>query len=345
MLHLTAVDLKKAKTESFVIPVCEDKDIYESSTISALIRKAKKIKEFSGDKGEEVTFYHLKEIKADRVIFLGLGKLEKIDRESLRAMAGKAIKGLIKKKLQEALIAVPSPQKIKMEMPFVLEPLLEGAYLGNHLSDNYKKEKKHSPLKKIDFLVEPEEAEKYRGLLSRVATICHGTILAREWVNTPPNDKKPERLARSIISIAKKENLKVTVLNEKELKRKKFGAILAVAAGSQSKPRLVVLEFNPKGAKKTAVLVGKGITFDSGGINLKSSASLAGMKADMSGAAAVAATLITAAKLKPKFNVIGIIPVVENMPSGNASRPGDIIKSYNGKSGMQYEKMVGINMD
>ena len=301
MLHLTALDLQKAKTESFVIPVCEDKDIYENATISALVKKAKKVKEFSGDKGDEVTFYHLKDIKADRVIFLGLGKLEKIDMESLRAMAGKAIKGIIKKKLQEVLIAVPSPKKIKMEIPFVLESLLEGAYLGNHLSDNYKKEKKYTPIKKINFLVEPDEAKKYRGLASRVATICHGTILAREWVNTPPNDKKPERLARSIITSAKKENLKVTVLDEKELKQKKFGAILAVAAGSQSKPRLVVLEFNPKGAKKTVVLVGKGITFDSGGINLKPPSSLADMKADMSGAAAVAATLIEVKLLATKL--------------------------------------------
>jgi leucyl aminopeptidase len=135
-----------------------------------------------------------------------------------------------------------------------------------------------------------------------------------------------------MISLAKKEKLNVTVFDEKTLKQKKFGAILAVAAGSQSKPRLLMLELRHKKTKDTIVLVGKGITFDSGGINLKPSASLADMKSDMSGAAAVAATLITLAKLKPSCNVIGIIPVVENMPSGNASRPGDIIKSYDGKT-------------
>ncbi|UCD31739.1 MAG: leucyl aminopeptidase [Desulfobacterales bacterium] len=332
MLHLTAVDITKTKTASLVIPVCEDKDIHENTTISALVKKAKKIKEFAGDKGDEVTFYHLKEIKADRVVFLGLGKLEKIDMESLREMAGKATKEMIRKKLPAALIAVPSAHKIELEMPFVLEALLEGAFLANHLFDKYKKEKKYTPLKKINFLVKPDEAKKYKGLSSRVAAICHGTILAREWVNTPPNDKKPERLTRSMITRAKKENLKVTVLDEKKLKQKKFGALLAVAAGSQSKPRMVVLEFNPKKAEKTVVLVGKGVTFDSGGINLKPSASLADMKSDMSGAAAVAATLIAAAKLKPTFKIIGVIPVVENMPSGNAARPGDIIKSYNGKT-------------
>ncbi len=127
MLHLTAVDITKIKIASLVIPVCEDKDIHENTTISSLIKQAKKIKEFTGDKGEEVTFYHLKEIKADRVIFLGLGKLEKIDMESLREMAGKVTKGMIRKKLPEALIAVPSAQKIKLEMSSILESLLEGA--------------------------------------------------------------------------------------------------------------------------------------------------------------------------------------------------------------------------
>ena len=101
---------------------------------------------------------------------------------------------------------------------------------------------------------------------------------------------------------------------------------------AESKPRMVILEHNPKGSKKAVVLVGKGVTFDSGGINLKSSAGLTEMKLDMSGAASVAATLITAAELKSKLRVVGILPIVENMVSGNASRPGDIIKTYDGKT-------------
>jgi leucyl aminopeptidase len=239
---------------------------------------------------------------------------------------------MINKKLQEVLIAVPSTKKLNMKTASVLEAMLEGAYLGNHLFDKYKKEKKYKPLKKINFLVESDDAKKYRRLSSRVATVCRGTILAREWVNIPPNDKRPERLTRSIMASAKKENLKVTVLGEKELKQKKFGALLAVAAGSLSKPRLATLEFNPKGAEKTVVLVGKGVTFDSGGINLKPSTSLFEMKSDMSGAAAVAATLLAVARIKPKLKVVGILPIVENMPSGDAARPGDIIKSHDGKT-------------
>ena len=332
MIRLKSVDLKKEKVESLVIAVCEDKNVFDDKIIISLIKKAKKIGEFKGDKDDEVIFYNLPEVKAERVIFIGLGKLEKIDIETLRAATGKAVKALIKKKLSNVLMAVPVAKKINMEMTVLLEAMLEGAYLGNHIFDRYKKEKKDIPVKKINFLVRPDETRKYSRLSSRVNTICQGTILAREWGSTPSNDKRPERFARSIVTLAKKENLKVTVLGEKELKQKKFGAIMAVAAGSWSKPRMVILEHNPKGSKKTVALVGKGVTFDSGGINLKPSAGMEEMKLDMSGAAAVAATLITAAKLKFGFRVIGILPIVENMPSGNASRPGDIIKTYDGKT-------------
>ena len=332
MLYLKSVDLKKAKIESLVIPVCEDKDIHEDKTILSLIRNAMKVKTFNGDKDDEVILYDLSEVKARIIFFLGLGKIEKVDMESLRTMAGKAVKGVIKKNHSEVLIAVPLAEKVKMDVQNILEALMEGTFLGNHLFDKYKKEKKLQPLKRIDFLVTSREARKYKRLPSRISTVCQGTILAREWVSMPPNEKKPELFAKSIARLAGKENLKVTVLGEKELKQKKFGAMLAVAAGSRNRPKMVILEHNPVKAKKTIALVGKGVTFDSGGINLKPTASLADMKMDMSGAAAVAATLITAARLKLRRNLVGVIPIVENMPSGDASRPGDIIKSYDGKT-------------
>jgi leucyl aminopeptidase len=332
MLSLKSVDLKKVKIESLVIPVCEDCNIHEDETICSLINSAKKIKAFKGRKEDDVVLYHRPEVKAENIIFLGLGKLEKVDAESLRAVAGRAVKHVIKKQDIEVMIAVPSAEKVSIEMQVILEAMMEGAFLGNHLYDRYKKEKKLRSLRRIDFFVNSDDAKIYKRLPSRISTVCQGTILAREWVNMPPNDKRPEFFAQSIQNQAKKEKLKVTVFNEKELKQKKFGALLAVAAGSTNKPRMVILEHCPAKTKKTAVFVGKGVTFDSGGLNLKPSASLAEMKMDMAGAAAVAATLITAARLKLKHRLIGIIPIVENMPSGNATRPGDIIQSYSGKT-------------
>ena len=332
MLSLKSIDLRKIKAETLAIPVCEDRDIHDDKIITSLITRAKKLKEFKGGPGEEVTFYSPSGVKVSRVIFMGIGKLEGLNAESLRAFAGKAVNKCINMDLQDVLIASPEPKKIKMDNQSSLEAIIEGAYLGNHLFDKYKDEKKHVPLKKISLMVKRDVAKEHGKLLKSVTTICEGTIFARDLINIPSNDKKPEQFTKLIADIAKKENLKLKIFDEKEMKRKKFGALLAVAAGSENKPRMIVLEYNPKNAKKTVALVGKGVTFDSGGINLKPTGSLEDMKSDMSGAAAVAATLIALAKLKPKTKVIGIIPVVENMPSGNASRPGDIIKSYSGKT-------------
>ena len=336
MMQLKSVDLKKISVDALIIPVCEDKEIHNLRKISSLIKKAKSLNEFAGKKDDLVILYNLPGIKAERVIYYGLGKLEEISLEALRAFAGKATKESIKKKLSNILIAAPVGQNItrgiKAEPHSVIKALLEGACLGNHIFDKYKKEKKLKPVTEINLLLKPDVADQFKKLPEKVEILCNGTIMAREWISTPSNDKRPEQFTESIVTNAEKVDLKIEVLDETQLKQKKFGAMLAVAEGSQSKPSLICLEYSHSDATKTIVLVGKGVTFDSGGINLKPQGSLEEMKMDMSGAAAVAATMITIAKLKPELNVVGVIPVVENMPSGNAARPGDIVKSYNGKT-------------
>ncbi|QTA92800.1 leucyl aminopeptidase [Desulfonema magnum] len=331
MLELKSVNLIKDKIETLVIPVCEDKEIHDNQTIVSVVKKAKKIRAFKGEKDQEVIFHDSTQINAERIIFLGLGKFEKTDAEVLRTFAGKSVKKCIAKDPAEVLIAVPSEKKTGQDMAVILEAIISGALLGNHLFDKYKTEKKQKPLKNISLFMTSETAKKFSRLASSVSAVCEGTILAREWVSIPSNDKTPEQLAQVITKAAGKE-LSVTVLKENELKKKGFGAILAVGAGSANKSCMAVLEYKAKNAKKTVALVGKGITFDSGGINLKPGGSSREMKMDMAGAAAVAATLITVARLKPAMNVIGIVPLVENMLSGTSYRPGDIIKTYHGKT-------------
>jgi leucyl aminopeptidase len=131
---------------------------------------------------------------------------------------------------------------------------------------------------------------------------------------------------------AKKAGLKTTVFTEKTLRARGFGAMLAVGAGSENPPRLLVIEYAPKNAKKTLALVGKGVTFDSGGLNLKTTGGIGDMKIDMAGGAAVAGAMLAIARLKPRRRVVAAIPLVENMVSGNATRPGDIIRAYSGKT-------------
>ena len=332
MIGLKTVDLKTQKIETLVVPVCADKKIHDDRAMNAVIQKALKLKEFKADKGDRVTLYDVKDLGAERVICVGLGKLKKIALDVLRSFCGSAVDNCIQSGFDIIWIAVPAAGKLKMESPDMLEAMMEGACLGNHIFDRYKKEKKKKPLKQINFCIKPQVAGKLRTIAPRIRTVCAGTILAREWISMPSNEKTPERFTRSIVSQARKYGLKTRVLRAKELKQHKFGALLAVAAGSRSKPSLVILEHKPPNARKTLALVGKGVTFDSGGLNIKTGSGMAGMKADMSGAAVVAATLITQARLKGKTHVIGAIPIVENMPSGEATRPGDIVRSYAGKT-------------
>ena len=334
MLQLKSIDLEKDPVEALIIPVSEGKTIHDNRTIQNLITKTKKLKEFSGKTDESVTLYDAPRIAAQRIILIGMGPVAKIGSESLRAFAGSAVKEGILRQLSRILLAVPSTKRLKgiKDSEQAISALMEGAVLANHVFDKYRQEKKQKPLKQILLLAKPDLVKKHRRLQAKIKAICQGTILARDWVSTPSNDKRPEQFARTIMTAAGKVGLKKTLWDEKRLKREKFGALLAVAAGSSNKPRMVVLEYKAKSAKKTVALVGKGVTFDSGGINLKVGGGVEIMKIDMSGAAAVAATMITIAKLKPAINVIGIMPIVENMPSGSATRPGDVVKSYAGKT-------------
>ncbi len=332
MLKLRSIDFANLKTDAILIPVCRNKPIYDEKQINSLVNKALTLKEFKGKKGEQLVLHNTPHLQSSRIILIGLGDVSEIDPEALRAASGSAVKFCIKNKFSELSILIPLANKMKQTRSGLLESIMEGALLGNHLFDKYKSRKKYKKLKKIDLIVKPADRKKFGNLLTQTKIVCDGTLLAREWVSTPPNEKRPEQFIKDMVRTAKKEHLKVTVFKEKELKQKQFGGILAVAAGSLSKPGLVILEHDPKEAGPSVVLVGKGVTFDSGGINIKSTAGIADMKMDMAGAAAVAATVITAARINLGIKLTGIIPVVENMPSGSASRPGDVIKIYGGKT-------------
>lgn len=332
MIKFSSADIKKSKLETLVIPVCEDKNIHANRTVAALARKALAVKEFQGKAKDELTLYSPARVKCERVLFLGLGKAEAIKAETLRACMGRAIKTCIGRELTQVAVAVPTAKRMQLDEGAALEALIEGGCLANHMFSKYKSEEKQKTLKAIVFLGAPGSAAGNRKAAARIENTCAAVTQAREWVSTPANDKRPDAFARQITRAARAKGLTCRVMDEKALKREKFGAMLAVGQGSQVKPRLVVLEYRPKGVKKTVALVGKGVTFDTGGINLKSSGGLECMKMDMAGAAAVAGALLAVADLKPKVGVIGVLPLVENMPSGSATRPGDIVRSYAGKT-------------
>ncbi len=162
--------------------------------------------------------------------------------------------------------------------------------------------------------------------------IGEGVNESRVLANTPGGVMTPGKLARKAKEAAKKTSVKVKVLGAKEINKLKMGGMMGVASGSREEPRFIILEYSGAGKERPVVLIGKGVTFDSGGLSLKPADSMQGMHTDMSGGAAVLSTLIMASKLKLKKNIVGLIPAVENMPSGTSYRPGDILTTMSGKT-------------
>ena len=332
MLEFKAVNLKRAKVDTLVVPVCEDGDLHSEGPLTSLVAAAKSKAEFSGKSGDCVTLFLPENTRIERAVFFGLGKSDKLSGETFRSFAGRAVTFCVNAGLPAMTIATPSAAAIKLDAPTLFKTLMEGSCLGNHIFDRYKQDEKKKPLRKVVLMATPAQKKAYAPLAESVEGICAASVMAREWVTTPSNDKRPAAFAGMIEKAAKAEGLKVRIMDERWLKQQKFGAMLAVAQGSNAKPRLAIVEYAPRGAKKTVVFAGKGVTFDSGGINLKPSGSIETMKMDMAGAAAVAGAMLAVARIKPDVRVVGIMPLVENMLSGTAIRPGDIIRSYAGKT-------------
>lgn len=332
MLSFITVPLSRSDVADLAIPLCEDADLHDDPDLKALIGRAESMEASMGEKGRKIILYEQAGKIMRRCVLMGLGPKSKLDAETLRSFAGRAIKEAMEAKRGRLAIAVPSAESLPMEAQAAIQAIAEGARLANHMFSRYKEKPKHTVLTGIALMVPPPSGKSFKALLPQVEAVCAGTLRAREWVSTPANDKTPEQLGKAFETAAQQAGLKVRTLSQAQLKRQKFNALLAVAAGSVHAPCLVEMIYTPRKAAKTIALVGKGVTFDTGGLNIKPSAGLETMKGDMAGAAAVAGAMTAVARLKPRHRVIGITPIAENMPSGSATRPGDIVKSYAGKT-------------
>ncbi len=214
----------------------------------------------------------------------------------------------------------------------------EGAALASYDFTSYKSDKVlqsanyRAPVTDIA-IVSAYEAGQARAELTRAMILARAVHQVRDWVNTPPNHLRPDDLAQAALALATRAGLTVEVLDDTELKGQGYGGITAVGSGSDAGPRLVTLSYQPRSGHDHAhvALVGKGITFDTGGISIKPSAKMHEMKSDMAGAAAVVATVVAIAELQLPVRVTGYVPIAENMPGGSAYRPGDVITLYGGQ--------------
>jgi leucyl aminopeptidase len=277
-------------------------------------------------------------LEAERVALLGLGSRNKYSPEVLRLAAGRAAKTAQRLKVRTLVFSVPETQ----DALTALRAVVEGLELGVYRFDRYKssaKEDKNAPKLTTVRLALPPGMDKTKEHEQAVALgqrVAGATNWARDLVNEPPNVVNPERLAQAAQEMAREGGLKVTVGGRKEIERLKMGMFLGVAQGSINEPRLIHVEYTPKNARHAKnpplALVGKAITFDSGGLSLKPTDSMVEMKTDMAGSAAVLGAMSVIATLKPPFPVHAFIGSCENMPSGTAYRPSDVLTSRSGKT-------------
>ena len=301
-------------------------------------RKAVALGDFKGEEGNRLLAYGQEKNRAlvNRVLYLGLGKGGKDSKAQLlercRQAGGKIATIAKELKAKNIYISLPEVQRLTAEK--TVESLLEGILLGDYSFDKYKKKDdkkgKFTGIAKIAVWSATKEKGLRRGI-KRAQHAANAACDARDMANEPGNGWTPASFVRYARAIAKEHSLKCTVLGKTEMKRLKMGGILAVNQGSSEAPKLVILEYRAKNSKaQTLLLVGKGLTFDSGGVSLKPGAGMQDMKYDMCGGAAAICTMAVVGAEKPDVNVVAIIPATDNMPGGSALKPGDIIKHYSG---------------
>ena len=266
------------------------------------------------------------------IVFTGLGSTQKeYSPETLRRAAGCASRALAGS--SEATFALPTPNLESVDA------IAEGAALGAYAFDEFRgstKSERKLPLATIAIHSKFSKKAEAKSALKRASVIAQYTHLVRDLINTPPSHLTPDSFTKKISAAVKSlggtSSLKISVLNEKQLKSGGYGGIIGVGQGSSNPPRLLHIKYSPKKSLRTFAFVGKGITFDTGGLALKPAAGMEAMKSDMSGAAAVCGAILAIASLKLPVTIEAWAPLAENMVSDNATRPSDVITMYGGKT-------------
>jgi leucyl aminopeptidase len=284
--------------------------------------------EFAAGSGDTVLLHAPAGLKAERILLVGLGKLTTAE---VRKAAGAAVRFAKPRKLRDLSFAIPEG----LDAAAATRALVEGAYIGDFDPDTYRSDRKDQSIEELTIVA-------YSGVKEAVleAGLREGVILGeaqnftRSLVNEPGNVMTPTMLGQKAAEMCAQYGLSCEVYGADKIKELKMGAFWGVTKGSQEPPALIVMSYEPKGAPATPVLglVGKGITFDTGGISIKSADGMEKMKYDMAGGAAMIGAMQAIAQLKPAVKVIGIVCAAENMPSGTAMKPGDIQIAMSGKS-------------
>lgn len=310
---------------------------YVSKTFPALPNLIKE-RNFNGNLLSTLVIPYAHKSQASYIIIIGAGKKDRsgsIDPEAYRRVIGKLVRVIEDLKVTSLAFELPSRQLLNAPIGFVAGQTAQMIRIAAYHFDEYitDPERKTNVPREIILLVDQSEKKDAQEGVNKGEIIATSVNKARHWIDLPPMVLNPPDLNEKARKVAKEFGLTFTSFNEKEINQMGMGGLSAVSAGSDLDCHLVILEY--KCGKKdapTLAFVGKGITFDSGGLSIKPANAMETMKEDMSGAAAVIATMASIAQLKPDVNVIGVTPLSENLPSGKAAKPGDIVRFYNGKT-------------
>jgi len=293
--------------------------------VEPLIRK----KEFTGELGQMKLINTLKKLPCENILLIGLGKRDEFDLERLRRVSGSAAKALRDDGIRTIATTLHNVPTKKATLREQAQATVEGAILGLYQFTKYKtlNKEKIKNVKSLT-LLEADKATEEGSAAGKI--IADAQCSVRDLVNEPAMTLTPEKLAEAALEL-KKLGVKVTVYDKKGIEKLGLNALLAVNRGSTNEPRFVIMEYR-KGAGAPVAIVGKGITFDSGGLDIKPANYMLDMKSDMAGAAAVIGTMKAIAALGLNANVVGVFASTENMPGCNAYKPGDVVVGYNGRT-------------
>ena len=330
-MKINSDNLGKKKTELLCGFVLEDSNKVLGlpkfdTKISSSINQS--IKDMNGVLGKLTIIPIPGNKRAQRILLAGIGKKENLTNDTIRFVSGKIAQKARELKLKEFSIITP-PTFVWNSISAVSQ-IIEGAKISLYKFDKFKDVKSD---KSPDLTIIVSKSNESSKAIKVAEIISEGVLFTKNIANLPPNECTPTTLANFAKEISKKNKMKCTIISQPELKKKGFGGITAVGKGSKNEPKLITIEHNhgPK-SQKPIVLVGKAVTFDTGGISLKPGQGMDEMKFDKCGGCTVLGIMKSVSELKLPINVVGIIPSVENMIGGEAYRPGDIIKLYNGKT-------------
>ena len=334
-------DIGKTRADTILLGIFEDVkkltgDLADADKLlDGEVAKLIKQGEIKGKLSEVTIIHSLGKLPAGRVTILGLGKTKELTQDKIRIALADACRALRKKGAKHIDTALVGVGVNDITVETSAQAITEGAILGLYTFTRHLSKK--SEQGKIEGIIiidrNPENKTVIERGVNTGVVLAEAANLARDMVNEAPNYKTPTIMAEEARRVAAKNGLEVEVLERDQMKKLGMGAMLGVAQGSEEPPKFIVLRYHGNNTKTVDIaLVGKGITFDSGGISLKPSENMGEMKDDMSGGAAVIAAMSAIARLKPKVNVIAVVAAMENLPSGTALKPADILTAMNGKT-------------